>query len=172
MAVAGDERCDLAAFSTLSDEFRVYRLNKDKALEENIVGFVRDWYKKHIEDGKPPETDGSVACGAALAARWKPETKEFIPADKGTRALAEQLVDLRAKLATVESEKRHTENLLKEKIGEAYGIEGIAVWSPTKGRSTFDRKTFESEHPELAKGYIRQSEGSRIFRFTYNRPKE
>lgn len=172
MAVTGDSRCDLAAFATLSDEFRIYRLNRDKALEDNIVGFVRDWHEKHIKGGEPPETDGSTACGSALASRWKPEAKEFIPADESATALAEKLINLRSKLSEVETEKRHVENLLKEKIGEAYGIDGIATWSPTKGRSTFDRKTFESEHPELAKNYINQSNGSRIFRFTYNQPKD
>ena len=172
MAVTGDSRCDLAAFATFSDEFRVYRLNRDMELEEHIVGLVGAWYKKHIEGGEPPDPDASTACSQALAARWKPADRVYIPSDESALKLAREVLESRSQMAELDKKKRLAENLLKDKIGEAYGMEGIATWAPTKGRRTFDRKGFESEHPELAKKYTEQSEPSRTFRFTYTQPKD
>jgi len=172
MAVTGDERCDLAAFATFTDEFRVYRIDRDLDLERHIVGLVRDWYKKHIEGAEPPDPDSSTACSQALAARWKPSDRVYIQSDKDALILAREVLDVRNQIADLDKKKRLAENLLKDKIGEAYGMDGIATWAPTKGRVTFDRKLFTADNPELAKKYTKQSEPSRTFRFTYTRPKD
>jgi len=167
MAVTNDDRCDLAAFATLSDEYRCYRLERNQKLESDIVGYARNWYEKHITGGDPPEVDGTKACGQALAHMWSQESRTFIEPDGGVLALANDLSKIREQLTEIESKKRFLENSIKEQIGEAYGISGIATWGESKPRTRFDRKTFEKDHPELAAEYISTGESTRTFRFIY-----
>jgi len=167
MAVTGDERCDLAAFATLSDEYRSYKIHRDSRLEEKILGFAREWYTKHIEQGKPPEVDGSNACSKSLAKLFKQESKEFIEPLDTHIELAEKLKSIRAQYADLEKQKKHLENQIKEMIGTSYGISGVATWSESKPRSRFDRASFEQDHPNIAKQYIKESEPTRTFRFQY-----
>ena len=167
MAVTDDDRCDLAAFATISDEYRSYKIHRDTKLEEKIVGFARDWYIKHVEQGKPPEVDGSNACSKALAKLFRQESKEFIEPVETHIELAEQLKEVKAQYADIEKKKKHLENQIKEMIGTSYGISGVAIWSESKPRSRFDRASFEDDHPDLAKKYTKQSEPTRTFRFQY-----
>tara|TARA_R110000824_G_scaffold361495_3_gene549420 strand:+ start:622 stop:1695 length:1074 start_codon:yes stop_codon:yes gene_type:complete len=167
MAVTGDTRCDLAAFATFTDEYRSYRLQRDEKLEESIIGYARNWHEKHIQGGAPPEVDGSKACGQSLSRLWKQEGRSFIDSDKEVVTLANDLLAVKRRLDEVEAEKSFLENSIKEKIGTAYGISGVATWGESKPRSKFNRKQFESEHPELAAKYISIGEPARTFRFTY-----
>jgi len=167
MAVTDDDRCDLAAFATISDEYRSYKIHRDKQLEEKIISFARDWHKKHIEQGIPPEVDGSNACSKSLAKLFEQKSKDFIEPQESHLALASELKHVRAEYAELEQRKKHIENQLKESIGSAYGIAGVATWSQSKPRTRFDRSTFEQQHPELAKQYLIEGDSTRTFRFQY-----
>jgi|TARA_R100000084_G_scaffold90440_1_gene44441 putative phage-type endonuclease len=167
MAVTNDDRCDLAAFATISDEYRSYKIYRDDRIEEKIISFARDWYKKHIEKGIPPEVDGSSACSKSLAKLFRQENKDFIEPQESHIALADELKQIRAQYAELEKRKKHLENQIKECIGTSYGIAGIATWSESKPRRTFDRSNFEQQHPELAKQYIVEGDPTRTFRFQY-----
>lgn len=167
MAVTNNDRCDLAAFATISDEYRSYKIYRDDRLEDKIMTFARDWYKKHIEQGTPPEVDGSNACSKSLAKLFKQESKEFIEPQESHLALASELKNVRAEYAELERRKKHLENQLKESIGSSYGIAGVATWSQSKPRTRFDRSTFEQQHPELAKQYLIEGDATRTFRFQY-----
>jgi putative phage-type endonuclease len=172
MAVTGDERCDLAAFATLSDEYRSYKIHRDHKLEEKIVNFARDWYTKHIEQGNPPEIDSSNACSKSLGKMFsleaaQQERKDFLNPCDVTIELAEKLHEARSQYSQIDKQKKHLENQIKEMIGSAYGIAGVATWSQSKGRSRFDRASFEKDHPDMAKQYTEESEPTRTFRFQY-----
>tara|TARA_R100000963_G_C4636961_1_gene100936 strand:+ start:509 stop:1423 length:915 start_codon:yes stop_codon:yes gene_type:complete len=172
MAVTDTDRCDLAAFATFTDEYRSFRLDRDKKLEDKIVGYVRDWYNKHIKEGNPPEVDGSSACSKSLANIFRQEGKVFIEQTDRHLELANELSSIRSEYSRIEGRKKEIENLLKESIGTAYGIEGIATWSQSKPRNLFDRKSFEADHPDLAKNYTKQAEPTRTFRFQYTGEKK
>ena len=165
MAVTGDERCDLAAFATMSDEYRSYNIYRDEAVESRIIEYVREWYDKHIKNGAPPDVDGSTACSKSLAKLFEQESKTFIEPSESHIDLAKQLKEIRRQCAELDEEKRTLENQLKEQIGTAYGIAGVATWSQSKPRNRFDRSSFESANPDLAKMYIIQGEPTRPVRF-------
>ncbi len=167
MAVLDVDRCDLAAFATISDEYRCYRINRNKELEDKIVGLARDWYKKHIEGGAPPEIDGSDGCGQSLAIIFRQESKDFIEPTEEHMVMAKELLDIRERYSTLSAEKGEIENRLKNEIGSSYGIAGVAIWTESKARNKFDRKTFESDNPDLAKKYTTKTEPTRTFRFQY-----
>jgi len=167
MAVTDDDRCDLAAFATMSDEYRSFNIYRDADVESKILDYVRDWYDKHIRGGKPPEIDGSTACSKSLAKLFEQESKTFIEPSEDQLQLAEDLKQTRSLLADLEKQKKEFENKIKEQIGTAYGISGVATWSQSKPRTRFDRSSFESDHPELAKKYLIEGDPTRTFRFNY-----
>jgi len=167
MAVTDDDRCDLAAFATMSDEYRAFNIYRDKSVESKIIDYVRDWYDRHIRKGAPPEVDGSTACSKSLAKLFEQESKTFIEPSETHLGLAVKLKDIRRQCAELDEEKKYIENQLKEQIGTAYGISGIATWSQSKPRTRFNRSSFESDHPDLAKKYLIKGDPTRTFRFQY-----
>ena len=167
MAVMDIDRCDLAAFATISDEYRCYRINRNKDLEDKIVGIARKWYEKHIVGGAPPEIDGSDGCAQSLARLFRQESKDFIEPTEEHLSIAKELSDIRSRYNALGAKKKELENQLKNDIGTAYGIAGVAIWTESKPRSKFDRNSFESDNPDLAKRYIKQTEPTRTFRFQY-----
>ena len=171
MALTSHDRTDLAAFATLSDEFRVFTIHRNLKLEKEVVDYARDWYEKHIALNTPPETDGSKACARALSRQFKQASEEFIKASDSDTALAKDLRRLRTKIEEMEVERRLKENLLKERIGEHRGISGICIWTATKPRVTVDSKALKAECPEIYKKYSKVGAASRQFRFIYQ-PKE
>ena len=167
MAVTDDERCDLAAFATMNDEYRSYTIHRDESVESKMLEYVRDWYDRHIRGGAPPEVDGSTACSKSLAKMFEQESKTFIEPSETHMDLAKQLHEIRAQCAELDEKKRMIENKIKEEIGTAYGISGVATWSQSKPRSRFDRASFEADHPNIAKNYLKVGEPTRTFRFQY-----
>jgi len=69
MACCDVDRCDLVAFGMASDDFRIYRIARDVAVERAVVNRCRAWYQRHVEQGEPPGFDGSAAASQALAAQ-------------------------------------------------------------------------------------------------------
>ena len=167
MAVTDDDRCDLAAFATMNDEYRSFIIHRDSNVETKMIDYVRDWYDRHIRGGAPPEIDGSTSCSRSLAKLFEQKSKDFIEPSESHLELAQQLREVRAQCAELDEKKRLLENKIKEEIGTAYGISGVATWSQSKPRSRFDRASFETDHPELAKSYIKLGDPTRTFRFQY-----
>ena len=167
MAVTDDDRCDLAAFATMNDEYRSFIIHRDSQVEDKMIDYVREWYERHIRGGTPPEIDGSTSCSRSLAKLFEQESKEFIEPSESHLDLAQQLRQVRAQCAELDDKKRLLENKIKEEIGTAYGISGVATWSQSKPRNRFDRTSFEADHPELAKRYIKLGEPTRTFRLQY-----
>ena len=171
MAVTDHEWVDLAAFATISDEFRVFTLRRDLELEKQIVDYARNWYEKYITGNTPPDVDDTKGCAQALAQYFKQTSDEFIEPSDDDTSLANDLASIKERLATLEAEKRIKENLLKDRIGENKGISGICTWSATKPRVTLDSKAVKAEHPDIFEKHSKTGQAGRQFRFTYQ-PKE
>ena len=137
------------------------------AVMDKIVGIARKWYEKHIVGGAPPEIDGSDGCAQSLARLFRQESKDFIEPTEEHLSIAKELSDIRSRYNALGAKKKELENQLKNDIGTAYGIAGVAIWTESKPRSKFDRNSFESDNPDLAKRYIKQTEPTRTFRFQY-----
>jgi len=171
MAVTGHSRTDLAAFATISDEFRVFTLHRDEGLEKKIVDYARDWYEKYITAMTPPEVDSSKGCSIALGQHLKQASIDLLDPTDEDRALANDLFDIRRQISELEADKRMKENLLKERIGENKGVMGVCTWAETKPRVTVDSKRLKDEHPEIYEQCSKVGQAGRQFRFIYQ-PKE
>jgi len=172
MAVTGHSRTDLAAFATISDEFRVYRIHRDMKLEKQIVDYVRDWYTKYITGDTPPDIDDTKGCAQALAQYFKQTSEEFVDPSEDDKAMASDLASIRDQIASLEAERRSKENLLKERVGEHKGIFGICTWSAVKPRVTVDSKALKNEQPDVYEKYSKTGQPGRQFRFIYQQEEQ
>lgn len=82
--------------------------------------------------------------------------------------LAEQiriLKDIKENIKGLETQKDEIESVLKLTIGEAEAINYhgsvMATWKAPKASTTFDKKTFESENPDIYNKYLIPSQGAR-----------
>jgi len=167
MAVTGHSRTDLAAFATISDEYRVFTIHRDMQLEKQIVDFARDWYSKYVITCEPPDTDGSIACSRTLAKRFHQKSDAYVEPTPEDRSLAIDIKSIREKINKMEIEKREKENVLKDRIGEHKGMAGVCTWASGKPRVTVNSKALKEEHPDIFVKYSKTGDASRQFRFTY-----
>jgi hypothetical protein len=88
MVCVGVDRGDLAAFGRVSSDWRVYTIPRRERVAAAMVSRVRDWYERHIVEGRPPPIDGSDACGRALALRHGQPSRDWVAATSADVALA------------------------------------------------------------------------------------
>lgn len=62
-ALMGISKLDVALWAGMNDEVRYYHLERDAALETDILDFVGAWHKKHVLGQTPPKVDGSPSWG-------------------------------------------------------------------------------------------------------------
>lgn len=79
----------------------------------------------------------------------------------------QQLKEVRRELDALEDRKEALENTIKTAFADAealsYGGETIATWKAPKPTLKFDGKAFQSDHPDLAKPYLHETQGARRF---------
>lgn len=155
---------DIATLFSL-DDFRVYRIERDKQLGEAILDVAEAWWNKHVEGQLPPDVDATDACKAVLTA-MNPRVKDEPPrvATVAEKDLHEKLVALKKKIKSLDVQRREMENLLRVKIGDDSGIQGVATWKQSKPRKVFDKDAFREKHPKLYDKFVVEKPGNRILR--------
>jgi putative phage-type endonuclease len=157
----------LAAFATLTDEFRLYRIESDPKVEQALVERAGQWWRKHIENGEPPALDTSDACGRYLHAAHTPPGDEVAEADADQVGIVEQWRLAKEAENEAREERKRIEVELKAAIGDAAGLRGEfgrVKWSRFQ-RSSLDAKRLRAERPDLAPvldAYTKTSPSSRI----------
>lgn len=176
MACYGLHMADVAALLGGND-FRTYRLHRDKDIEATILEAVDAWWRRHIVEGIEPPIEGPTA-GQYLAKKFASVTGDVIRADESNALILGALADTRRELKKAEDEDDRLTLLVKAAIGENKGIEGPAgkaLWSVVKGRVTTDWKglsmnLLEEEYPadthqEMIAKFTTTGPESRSFRF-------
>ena len=155
---------DIATLFSL-DDFRVYRLERDKQLGEAILDVAEAWWSKHVEAEVPPDVDATDACKAVLTS-MNPRVKDEPPrvATVAEKDLHEKLVSVKKQIKHLDVERREMENLLRAKIGDDSGIAGVATWKQSKPRKVFDKDSFREKHPKLYDEFVVEKPGNRILR--------
>ena len=155
---------DIATLFSL-DDFRVYRIDRDKELGSAILDVAQSWWEKHVDGEIPPDVDATDACKKVLTA-MSPRVKDDPPrvATVAEKDLHEKLIGVKKQIKTLETERREMENLLRAKIGDDSGIEGVATWKASKPRKVFDKDAFREKHPKLYDKFVVEKPGNRILR--------
>jgi len=155
---------DIATLFSL-DDFRVYRLERDKELGEQILDVAEDWWQKYVVEETPPPADGTPMCRNVLGKiHPRVEDEKLRAATVAERDLYERLLKVRSEYKELTEKKTELENQLRQCIGESLGIAQLATWKQTSNRRVFDKKTFMTDEPNLYKKYTTEQPGNRMLR--------
>ena len=157
---------DIATLFSL-DDFRVYRIERDKDLGKSILDVAESWWGKHVDGEVPPDVDATDACMKVLGSlNARVKSEELRVATTAEKDLHEKIISARMELKEAEQKKKELENLLRAKIGDSLGISGVATWKAGKPRKVFDKISFREKHPDMYKKFVNEVPSTRILRIT------
>lgn len=132
-------------------ELRVFRLYRDAAIEEDVVGRLQDWYDAHVIGGREPTIDTSDACRAWLVARMTKATEIREADPRQVIALDEFRKARRLRKEWEQREKQYSAYLLGE-MPDVAGLrhgELLAKRVLVSGRERTDWDAVRAAHPEI-----------------------
>jgi hypothetical protein len=137
---------------------RVYRIVRDESVEAELVEVLGEWYRRHVEFDEPPAIDGSDACRAYIASRFKVALEDHRPGTWVEAAVAQRIQWATAAMKILETQLAVDRNWLLNSIGDAAGL----VWGEdgerrrprvsavrVKGRERVDLDRLRAERPDL-----------------------
>ncbi len=173
MAVCDMGRCDVAALLGGND-YRVFRVDRDKALEARLIELGREFWFDNVIADNPPEPDGSDAAKRALAVIFPNDDGEIIAGGEEAEEWAYKLQQARGIKETAEAAEREASSHLKRLIGDNAGIAGawgMATWKASKDKTTTDWKAVAqaaNAGAELIAQHTDTKPGSRRFLPKFN----
>jgi len=159
------DQVDLVAYCPMSDEIRVYHVERRPDVERGLVDTIRRWVEAHVLTGEPPR--GAIDP-AVLAAMFPGGSRQWLPPTDDDLAIAAELAEIDAEITRLEGRHDELRANLCTRIGDAYGIEGIARWSPRKGATRVDRKRLQSAYPDVFADVTTTGSPGRTFRLLYD----
>jgi len=143
-------RCELVAFATSTDELRVYRVERDLELERKTVETVRQWMQDHVWcDGWNPPGEVPIEFVHVRYQDGGKDKADLVPQADDDRHHAEAYLACVAQESELGKRKEEHKRALMERIGDAYGISGIATWAPVKTPARVDVERLRKEYPEV-----------------------
>lgn len=97
--------------------FAVYELEVTEARENAILSQVRDWYRRHVIEGLPPEPDGSESADRAIEAAFGATERQVKQAESWEIELHHKLVQVIA----AKVEREHTVAELRQRLQMSMG---------------------------------------------------
>ncbi len=129
-------------------EYRVYRINRDLALEDNLMEAAQDFLNNHLIPGIPPRIDASESSRTYLHKIFPRETEDWLESNHGINLWAEMLRQARADIKIEQLREAKAENKLKELIGSHIGVQGDwgrISWKANKNGLRIFRPVFKDE---------------------------
>ena len=138
LIVTGLQRGDLVALvGGQEDHLRI--IEADPAYQAGLISIAEDFWKNYILTDREPAPDGSEDYAKHLRSRFpEPKKDVLLESSEVTLALRDRYVLASGQLALVEQEKETVKQQLMAIIGDAQGIEDVATWKPTKGKTSID----------------------------------
>lgn len=147
-------------------EFRVVTLLPDPDLQSRIRERVEEWYQRHVVEGIQPDLDWSDS--ARRHATVMPTGKALRSATVEEVATVTEYARLGTEIKSLERTRRALGTEILGKLGPDYGLDlgsGAKVIAPSvKGRTTYDLKQLEKDHPGLLATYAKTGEATRQIR--------
>jgi putative phage-type endonuclease len=176
MAVAGFNWGCLAVLIG-GNQFKAYEFDRDNELIDLIIEKEEKFWKENVMQQIPPS-----ATGASIEALSK-----LYPKDNGqlvaiTNGIGKDIVNytiVKERLKEIENQEAELKARIQGVMGEAQkgiyqhddGSMYVVSWSTVAGRTSFDAKAFEKDHPELYAQYCRTGSSYRRFMVTQKKGK-
>jgi putative phage-type endonuclease len=163
MFVAGTQKAGVVVWIG-GREFRLFwEPRDDRFIDEHMIPALGEFWNR-VLDGIPPEPSNLA------------EIAEVYPTDPGTVLelpetafeTLERITVLNSDITAQEKERDALKVALSEFVQGAetltYAGRPVATWKTQKGRASFDKRTFELDHPDLAAAYTNQGAPFKVLR--------
>jgi len=157
---------DVITYFPMQDEIIIYSIAPDEVIQQDIVERCRKWWWRYIVSNVAPPLDHSNSA-AEVVNKTSHTRGELIQIDESDAVFIKDLKEVKAKIKELETEKKGLETQIKSIIGDATGIVGggaRATWKEQRGRSSWDTKQLEVDHPELVEKYKKHGKTYRVLR--------
>lgn len=158
LSVTGKERCYLAVLIG-NKEFKWFTVERDEA-EIAALMTAEAYFWECVKADTPPEVDGTAATSEALKTIYADSNDDSVCDLTAYSASLQQYMALKKQIKELEDLMEEAANKIKAFMGESCGGEydRFKVSWKTQTRSTFDRKLFEKENPDIdLSGYFKES---------------
>lgn len=159
----------------IDGDLRIYRFERDRELEELIREQIESFWHDHIETGAAPSPDGSPSHSAWLKQRFPKSTGEIVLATPDDVQVMAELRSVREQASALEQRQSMLEQMLKERIGDAAGVQfpglGKVTWTNNKSSMVLDHKAMAAAHPDIAEKFMHERPGPRVFRVNFTKEK-
>lgn len=169
-AIFGIQTWYLATLILFTDEWILRRVDRDMAIEADMIARCRAWWDRHVVGGEPPPSDGSESQRRWLLAEHPEATSDRRQATAYEDACMIELALVRRAEEMAGSRRRTIEAEIKRSMGgvrRVVGDAGSATWSRFP-RTHFDTSRLKQDHPALCATYTRTETADR---FVYTPPK-
>lgn len=148
LAITGKKRWYLAVLIG-NKEFKWFTIERDED-EINALMTAEAEFWELVKTDTPPAVDGTKETTEAIKTIYA-ENDDTICDLTAFNANLRQYTALKKQIKDLEALRDETANKIKEFMGDSGGGEcdGFKVSWKTQHKSTFDRKRFESEHPDI-----------------------
>lgn len=140
MMVTGAPLGFIGAF--LDDNLALYEFSRDRDLDSVIAERITYFWREHVEKQIPPPADGSESHAEWLTRRFPRSTGEMLAATADDVDLLIQLRKAQEEAKSAEANLEIVKQQLKERIGDARGIEaqgiGRVTWANNKDSHVTD----------------------------------
>ena len=150
------------AVLVLGMDFKVYELERDQDEIDALMEMEKDFWE-HVKDGTPPAVMGMNADTEALQMLY-PESSGDSIALFGRAESLELREMLKGQIKDLEKQVALIDQQIQQDMGAAE-VAREGMWKVTWksiSRTTFDKKRFETDHPGLMDGYMKQSVSRRF----------
>jgi predicted phage-related endonuclease len=157
MAITGKRRWYLAVLIG-NREFKWFTIERDEAEIAALMTAEADFWEL-VKTDTPPAADGTRATTEALTTIYS-ESNDSVCDLTAFSANLRQYMAMKKQINELEQLAEEAANKIREFMGESCGGEcdGFKVSWKSQTRSTFDRKRFESENPDIdLSGYFKKS---------------
>ena len=163
MAITGKKRWYLAVLIG-NREFKWFTIERDEAEIAALMTAEAEFWEL-VKKDTPPAVDGTQATTEAIKTIYA-ESNDSVCDLTAFSANLRQYIALKKQIKELETIAEEAANKIKEFMGESGcgECEGFKVSWKSQTRSTFDRKRFESENPDIdLSGYFKKS-AARLFK--------
>lgn len=126
LEVCDVEKADVAALIGGTD-FRVYHVERDRALGDELLERGRRFWEEHVLRREPPWSSGAD-LRRVMRLRYPMSVGDVLPASGEARALHAELLRVHERQETLEQLRAALEGAAMDLIGDADGIEGLFTW--------------------------------------------
>lgn len=144
----------------------VYKyIERDQEIIDYLISIEKDFWENHVLKRIPPAFDGSQASSDLLGMLYstaKENTEIDLPPEAGE--LIDSYNQAKDEEKAIKERLRESENKLKSYLGESEKGrigERLVTWKNIKS-NRFDSKRFATEHPELYRQYLNESQYRRF----------